>query len=150
MRLISRPSDRSFQIVPQQYTAPATVRAQVRPSPALTYATDAGIAGRDVPVTNEPLPSWPRSFPPQHDRTPSVRMAQVCVTPALICAQGRLPETRAGVGPPAAKSLSCPWSFAPQQYASRDCVMAQVCLPPALIEMSFTPARTGCGVAVHG
>src|SRR6185369_13231250 len=137
-------------IVPQQKTAPATVRAHVRPSPALTNATEPGIAGRAVPVTNEPLPSCPRSFPPQQESTPSVRTAQVCVTPALICAQGRLPEIRAGVGPPAAKSLSWPWSFAPQQYASRDCVIAQVCRAPALIEMIFTPASTDWGVDVHG
>jgi len=78
-----------------------------------------------------------------------VRTAQVCVAPALICVQPRLPGTFVSVGPVNAKSPTCPASFDPQQKASRTTVIAHVCRDPKLIELNFAPGCTGWGLRLQ-
>src|SRR5690349_12601321 len=80
----SRPSCRYIHTAPQQYVALATVRAHVRPSPALMLPTRSSKATRSGIRcgTCEPMPNWPRLFAPQQYAKPSARMAQVWPSPA--------------------------------------------------------------------
>jgi hypothetical protein len=79
--------------IPQHFTPPAVVSAQEKEDPPAAIATPADIPTTAVGamrVVVVPSPTWPRPFPPQQWRPPSLTAhvwshdASTAVTPLLI------------------------------------------------------------------
>src|SRR5690606_39343629 len=56
-----------------------------------------GISAGNSRVAVEPVPSWPRSFAPQHRTRPSERRTHACSEPATIWTASLTPGTAIGV-----------------------------------------------------
>src|SRR3989442_6792136 len=93
--------------------------------------TGVGVAVGGVEVAGSvvPLPSWPKSFSPQHRTVPSARSAQVWKPPAVTAMAVVIPVTRTGVtelNEVVAGAPSWPGSFRPQHSSVPSGNRAQV------------------------
>src|SRR5204862_2445867 len=106
-RVIGDPSPSwPYVFCPQHWMVPSRRSAQVCQPPAematavvmpLTV-TGVGLNVVGVPGTGSlvPLPSWPKSFSPQHRTVPSWRSPQVWKAPAVTAMAGVIPVDRTG------------------------------------------------------
>jgi hypothetical protein len=122
-------------------------------SPALTSvakpsseAVAIGCSALDVPV----VPNLPDPYPPQHQATPTVDTAQVCVAPSSADAAMRLGETSdTDTGSVTfVDSLPLPnWPelFIPQHLIVSFTRTAHVEYPPAVMSLASPSSSTSCG-----
>src|SRR5437588_11567137 len=93
-------------LLPQHFTPPPVVRAQVWEVPAEMAATPEVRPETSTGVVLSvvvPFPSWPQSLNPQHFAPPPVVTAQACKVPAEIAVAPALrTATAPGAGVPVA------------------------------------------------